>query len=46
MTGLIHCAKCGGAMTIRTGKGGRYRYYARSMKARQKPSAAASISPS
>jgi len=25
LTGLIHCAKCGGAMTIRTGKGGRYR---------------------
>lgn len=35
LTGLIHCAKCGGAMTIRTGKGGRYRYYACSMKARQ-----------
>ncbi|MFZ3034425.1 MAG: zinc ribbon domain-containing protein [Parvibaculum sp.] len=33
LTGLIHCAKCGGAMTIRTGKGGRYRYYACSMKA-------------
>jgi site-specific DNA recombinase len=39
LTGLIHCAKCGGAMTIRTGKGGRYRYYACSMKARQGPSA-------
>ena len=38
-TGLIHCAKCGGAMTIRTGKGGRYRYYACSMKARQGPTA-------
>ena len=35
LTGLIHCAKCGGAMTIRTGKGGRYRYYAGSTKARQ-----------
>ena len=35
LTGLIHCAKCGGAMTIRTGKGGRYRYYTCSMKARQ-----------
>lgn len=35
LTGLIHCAKCGGAMTIRTGKGGRYRYYACSTKARQ-----------
>ena len=29
--------QCGGAMTIRTGKGGRYRYYACSMKARQGP---------
>jgi site-specific DNA recombinase len=35
LTGVIHCAKCGGAMTIRTGKGGRYRYYACSTKARQ-----------
>ena len=39
LTGLIHCAKCGSAMTIRTGKGGRYRYYACSMKARQGPTA-------
>ncbi len=39
LTGLIHCAKCGGAMTIRTGKGGRYRYYVCSMKARQGPTA-------
>ncbi len=39
LTGLIHCSKCGGAMTIRTGKGGRYRYYACSMKARQGPTA-------
>ncbi|WP_183189826.1 recombinase family protein [Ancylobacter tetraedralis] len=39
LTGLIRCAKCGGAMTIRTGKGGRYRYYACSMKARQVPTA-------
>jgi DNA invertase Pin-like site-specific DNA recombinase len=37
LTGLIHCAKCGGAMTIRTGKGGRYRYYSCSTKARQGP---------
>lgn len=37
LTGLIHCAKCGGAMTIRTGNGGRYRYYACSTKARQGP---------
>jgi site-specific DNA recombinase len=35
LTGLIHCAKCGGAMTICTGKGGRYRYYTCSTKARQ-----------
>ncbi|MCO6178343.1 recombinase family protein [Ciceribacter sp. RN22] len=39
LTGLIYCAKCGGAMTIRTGKGGRYRYYACSTKARQGPTA-------
>ncbi|WP_083452151.1 recombinase family protein [Candidatus Burkholderia verschuerenii] len=39
LTGLIHCAKCGGAMTIRTGKSGRYRYYACSIKARQGPTA-------
>ena len=39
LTGLIHCAKCGGAMTIRTGKGGRYHYYACSIKARQGPTA-------
>src|SRR5262249_15050846 len=34
-TGICCCAKCGGAMTLRTGKGGRYRYYACSIKARQ-----------
>lgn len=39
LTGMIHCAKCGGAMTVRTGKGGRYRYYACSIKARQGPTA-------
>jgi site-specific DNA recombinase len=27
LTGLATCATCGGGMTIRTGKGGRYRYY-------------------
>jgi len=43
LTGLIHCAKCGGAMTIRTGKGGRYRYYACSTKARQGPTACAGM---
>jgi DNA invertase Pin-like site-specific DNA recombinase len=43
LTGLIHCAKCGGAMTIRTGKGGRYRYYACSTKARQGETACAGM---
>jgi site-specific DNA recombinase len=28
LTGLAKCATCGGGMTLRTGKGGRYRYYA------------------
>ena len=28
LTGLLKCAKCGGAMTMRTGKSGRYQYYA------------------
>ena len=27
LTGLARCETCGGGMTIRTGKGGRYRYY-------------------
>lgn len=27
LTGLTFCATCGGAMTLRTGKSGRYRYY-------------------
>lgn len=27
LTGLLRCADCGGAMTIRTGKSGQYRYY-------------------
>ncbi|MDR3512503.1 MAG: recombinase family protein [Caulobacteraceae bacterium] len=35
LSGICFCADCGGAMTLRTGKGGRYRYYACSMKARQ-----------
>jgi hypothetical protein len=26
LTGLVRCETCGGSMTIRTGKGGRYRY--------------------
>ena len=35
LTGICFCADCGGAMTLRTGKGGRYRYYTCSVKARQ-----------
>ena len=35
LTGICFCAGCGGAMTLRTGKGGRYRYYTCSTKARQ-----------
>ncbi len=35
LTGICFCAQCGGAMTLRTGKGGRYRYYTCSTKARQ-----------
>jgi site-specific DNA recombinase len=35
LTGICFCADCGGAMTIRTGKSGRYRYYTCSIKARQ-----------
>jgi site-specific DNA recombinase len=27
LTGICFCATCGGAMTLRSGKGGRYRYY-------------------
>jgi hypothetical protein len=35
LTGICFCADCGGAMTLRAGKGGRYRYYTFSIKARQ-----------
>lgn len=35
LIGICFCADCGGAMTLRTGKGGRYRYYTCSIKARQ-----------
>jgi site-specific DNA recombinase len=35
LTGICFCADCGGAMTLRTSKGGRYRYYTCSIKARQ-----------
>src|SRR5262249_24427888 len=35
LTGICFCAACGKAMTLRTGKGGRYQYYTCSTKARQ-----------
>lgn len=35
LTGICFCTSCGGAMTLRTGKGSRYRYYTCSTKARQ-----------
>jgi site-specific DNA recombinase len=35
LTGICFCAKCAGAMTLRTGKGNRYRYYTCSIRARQ-----------
>jgi site-specific DNA recombinase len=35
LTGICFCAGCGMAMTLRTGKSGRYRYYTCSTKARQ-----------
>ncbi len=34
LTGLAKCATCGGGMTLRTGKSGRYRYYTCSTCAR------------
>src|SRR5499427_2870773 len=37
LTGICFCAFCGGAMTLRTGKSGRYRYYTCCTKARQGP---------
>jgi len=45
LTGICFCADCGGAMTLRTGKSGRYRYYTCSIKARQaRPAARAARS--
>jgi site-specific DNA recombinase len=35
LTGICFCAACGMAMTLRTGKSGRYTYYTCSTKARQ-----------
>ena len=37
LSGICHCGNCGGAMTLRTGKGGKYRYYTCSTKARTGP---------
>jgi site-specific DNA recombinase len=54
LTGICFCAACGMAMTLRTGKSGRYRYYTCSTKARQgetgsparaRPAARAGLSP-
>jgi hypothetical protein len=38
LTGLVRCATCGGGMTIRTGKGGRYRYYTCNNRVNEGPS--------
>ena len=35
LTGICFCATCAGAMTLRTGKSNRYRYYTCSIRARQ-----------
>jgi len=35
LTGLLKCSKCGGGMTLSTGKGGRYRYYTCANKMRK-----------
>jgi site-specific DNA recombinase len=35
LTGILRCSICGGGMTLRTGKSGRYRYYTCSTCARQ-----------
>jgi site-specific DNA recombinase len=37
--GIAFCGQCGGAMTLRTGKGGAYRYYTCSTRARCGPTA-------
>jgi DNA invertase Pin-like site-specific DNA recombinase len=39
LTGLARCASCGGGMTLRTGKSGRYRYYVCASRAHQGPTA-------
>ncbi len=44
LIGLTRCAKCDGAMTIRTGQGGRYRYYACSTRMRKGTTACTGMS--
>ncbi len=39
LTGLLKCGKCGSAMTLSTGKGGKYRYYGCSRTIREGVSA-------
>lgn len=39
LSGLARCGRCGGGMTLRTGKSGRYRYYTCGNQARKGPSA-------
>jgi site-specific DNA recombinase len=39
LTGVATCASCGGGMTLRTGKSGRYRYYACAASAQKGKSA-------
>lgn len=39
LTGILHCTGCGGAMTVTTGKSGRYRYYACGNRTRKGPTA-------
>ena len=39
LTGIATCASCGGGMTLRTGKSGRYRYYTCATCAQQGKSA-------
>ncbi len=44
LAGVAKCARCGGGMTIRTGKSGRYRYYTCSTSAQQGKSACEGLS--
>ena len=44
LTGIAKCSACGGGMTLRTGKSGRYRYYTCSRSSRQGKSACKGLS--